>query len=960
MRSVLVLFLLFFNFILKSQENIYKIDAYFDLENKKININQNLRFFNNSNVELEYLILNDWANSYSTSKSPLGKRLSEEYSLKFQRSTKNQRGYTFIKKIYNENELNYSRIKDKIDLIKINLLKPLKPGDSISFNIDYQINLPNDNFTGYGISKSLNLNIRDWYFTFSLLKNDKWIMESNLDLNDLSHDFSFFKFNLTYPLSHILISDIEGKKSKTKTNKKFISFFEKRKNLNILLSKNTSFLKFIINDNIIITDIFKKVNKNDSLINNIFKYANNKTGNNIDFNDLDSSLIEKDSILSKTIKYVTKRLGPYPFKKIIISNQNISRRPIYGLNNFPKVISPFSQSFLYEFNFLKELLHTYLVESISLHNRKDYWEIEGIIIYLLMDYVKLYYPDLKLIGKYSELQILKNRNYSQYNFNEQYRLFENIVSSRNINQSIKTSLDSLTRINHKIINPYKAGMGLIMLSEYLTKEIVDNSIEEYFKNNRLKKEEQKITLEEIINKKTIKNTDWYFESFLTNKSFTDFSIKKVNEINGYSNFKLSNLYKSDLPIKLSFIKGSELIDQKWIKLLKKDSIISIKSSKYDYIELNKGKNINEVNYRNNLASFNNKTKPFKFILFNDFENIYRNQIYYMPLMGYNLYDGFMPGISLSNINPIKKVFSYKIKPLYSLKQGSVLGGAQLNYIKYYENRKLFSTQFFLGGSSFHYKENLSYTTFYPSILLTFRNPDLRSNYRQLINLRYISINKENNQNIEKNPNYNIFNIKYIITNSNGGKGFAFSSDLQVNNSFIKKSFTFNYRNYYKDNRQYNLRLFIGKFLNNSTKDDYFSFSTYRSRDYMFTYNLLGRSENTGFYSQQYTSSDAALKSKINPAYSNDWLIALNSGITIWQWIEGYYDFAMIKNKNINIKTVFDSGIRLNILTGYFELYFPFYSSLGNEFNQSNYLEKVRFKIAFDPQTLSKLITRRWF
>ena len=960
MRSVLVLFILFFNFILKSQENVYQIDAFFDLENKKININQKLKFFNNSNVELEYLILNDWANSYSNSNSPLGKRLSEEYSLKFQRSTKNQRGYTFINKIYNKNVFNYSRIKDKIDLIKIHLLNPLKPGDSISLNIDYHIILPNDNFTGYGISKSLNLNIRDWYFTFAMLKDDKWIMESNLDLNDLSHDFSFFKFNLTYPLSHTLISDSEGIKNKTKTNENFISSLEKRKNLNILLLKKTNFLKFKINDKIIITDIFKKINKNDSLINNIFKYANNKTGNNIDFNDLDSSLLEKDSIISKTIKYVTERLGPYPFNKIIISNQNISRRPVYGLNNFPEIISPFSQYFLYEFNFLKELLHTYLVESTSLHNRKDYWEIEGIVIYLLIDYVNLYYPDLKLTGKYSELQILKNRNYSKYNFNEQYRVFENIISSRNINQSIKTSLDSLTRVNHKIINPYKAGMGLIMLSNYITKEIVDNSIEEYFKENRLKKEQQKITLKEIINKKTIKNTDWYFESFLTKKSFRDFSIKKVNEIDENSNFRLSNLYKSNLPIKLSFIKDSEVIDQKWIKLLKKDTIISYKTDKYDYLEINKEKYINEVNYRNNLASFSGKRKPFKFILFNDFENIYYNQIYYMPLFGYNLYDGFMPGISLSNINPIKKVFSYKIKPFYSSKQRSFLGSAQLNYIKYHENKKLFSTQFFLGGSSFHYKENLSYTTFYPSILFTFRNPDLRSNYRQLINLRYVSINKENNQNVEKNPNYNIFNIKYIITNSAGGKGFVFSSDLQMNNSFIKKSFTFNYRNFYKDNRQYNLRLFIGKFLNNSTKDDYFSFSTYRSRDYMFTYNLLGRSENTGFFSQQYTSSDAALKSKINPAYSNDLLIALNSGITIWQFIEGYYDFAMIKNKNINIKTVFDSGIRLNILTGYFELYFPFYSSLGNEFNQSNYLEKVRFKITLDPQTLSRLITRRWF
>ncbi len=960
MRPVLVLFFLFFIFILKSQENVYEIDAFFDLENKKININQKLKFFNNTNFELEYLILNDWANSYSSSKSPLGKRLSEEYSLKFQRSTKNQRGYTLINKIYNENVLNYSRIKDQIDLIKINLLNPLKPGDSISFNIDFQIILPNDNFTGYGINKSLDVNIRDWYFTFSMIKNDKWIMESNLDLNDLSHDFSFFKFNLTYPISYTLITDIEGIKNKTKKNINFISSFEKRKNLNILLLKNSSFLKFKINDNIIITDIFKKTNKNDSLINNVFKYANNKTGNNINFNDLDTSLIKKDSIISKTVKYVNDRLGFYPFKKIIISKHNISRRPIYGLNNFPEIISPFSQYFLFEYNFLKELLHTYLVESFSLHNRTDYWEIEGIVIYLLMDYVNLYYPDLKLIGKYSRLKILKNRNYSMYNFNEQYRLFENIVSSRNINQPIKTPLDSLTRINHKIINPYKAGMGLIMLSEYLTKEIVDSSIEKYFKENKLKKENQKIPFREIINKKTLNNTDWYFESFLTNKSFRDFSIKKVNESDRYSNFRLSSINKSSLPIKLSFIKDSKLIDQKWIKLQKKDSIISYENGKYDYLEINKSKNINEVNYRNNLASFNRKNKPFKFILFNDFENIYYNQIYYMPLIGYNLYDGFLPGVSLSNINPIKKIFSYKIKPFYSTKQGTILGSAQLNYIKYYENKKLFSTQFFLGGSSFHYKENLSYTTFYPSILFTFRNPYLRSNYRQLINLRYISINKENNQNIEKNPNYNIFNIKYIITNSSGGKGFVFSSDLQMNNLFIKKSFTVNYRNFYKDNRQYNLRLFIGKFLYNSTKDDYFSFSTYRSRDYMFTYNLLGRSENTGFYSQQLTSSDAALKSKINPAYSNDWLIALNSGITIWQFIEGYYDFAMLKNRDTNIKNVFDSGIRLNILTGYFELYFPFYSSLGNEFNQSNYLEKIRFKIAFDPQSLSRLITRRWF
>jgi hypothetical protein len=129
---------------------------------------------------------------------------------------------------------------------------------------------------------------------------------------------------------------------------------------------------------------------------------------------------------------------------------------------------------------------------------------------------------------------------------------------------------------------------------------------------------------------------------------------------------------------------------------------------------------------------------------------------------------------------------------------------------------------------------------------------------------------------------------------------------------------------------------------------------------MYNYNLLGRSESTGFHSQQYIGSEGALKSKVKVEYANDLLLSLNAGITLWQWVEGYYDYAVIKNKNEKTQSAFDSGIRLNILTDYFELYFPVYSSLGNELNQSNYLDKIRFKITFDVNTISALISRRWF
>ena len=182
----------------------------------------------------------------------------------------------------------------------------------------------------------------------------------------------------------------------------------------------------------------------------------------------------------------------------------------------------------------------------------------------------------------------------------------------------------------------------------------------------------------------------------------------------------------------------------------------------------------------------------------------------------------------------------------------------------------------------------------------------------------------------------------------------------MNKEFIKLSFTYNYRKFYKNNRQYNVRFFAGKFLENNTKDDYFSFSTYKARDYLFSAFLLGRSENTGFYSQQYLGTEGGMKSKLENEFSNDLILSLNSGITIWQWIEVYGGFALTKNKNKKHQLDYESGLRLNILTDYFELYLPAYSSIGNEFNQRDYLSKIRFRISFDPKTLSSLISRYGF
>ena len=960
MRKCFSLLFLFFISNVLSQENEYFIDAKFNADNRTIEIYQTIDFTNTTSNNLNYIILNDWAHSYSNPSTPLGKRLSEDFTLNFQRSTKNQRGLTTISSVQSKSTiLSYNRLEDNVDLIKVNLANVLKPNEKITITIDYKIKIPISDFTGYGIDKNGNINLSEWFITLAKIIDDNWLIESNLDLNDISLDPSFYKFKITFPSKFELISDFEiDTINNTDTYNILTSKKEKRIYNPIIISKNRYFEIFKINNNTVITDIDNISNKKtDSLIFKVISYVDKKTGNKILSRPSAKDSVNFKFILNKTINYVESKLGSYPINNIVLSKFDQNKDPIYGLNNIPEFLNPFERSFIQEFSVLKRIISVYLNNLYPIHKRKNYWQIKGIEVFLLIDYIENYYPELNLIGKFSKLSIIKNREYSKFKFNDQYRLFDNIISSRNISQSIDYPLDSLTMINHKVINPYKSGLALKMLDDYLGNKNVMKSIYEFSINNKLISSNR--TFIDLLYDNNKGKISW-FKDYLNYNNSIDFSIKKVGSKENNHKFLIKNNSLISLPLKITLKDQNNKTENKWLNKFKNDTILNVNSN--SKIIINSEKYFSEFNFSNNYSSTSKMKKKTKFVLFRDFDNNLNNQVYYIPIFDYNLYDGLMPGVSFSNSTPIKRPFTYKIEPSYSTKQKEFLGNMNLKYTDYNTNKNnsLYSINYFLGASTFHYKDDLSYNTFFPSVVLAFRDKDLRSNYRQILSMRYISVFREENSNSVEYPNYNILNFKYITANSSVEKAFNFKTDIQINKDFIKSSVTFNFRNYYKTNRQYNVRFFAGKFLKNNTKDDYFSFSSFRARDYLFSTNLLGRSENSGFYSQQYIGSEGGFKSKINYEYANDFIISLNSGITVWQWIEGYSGIAAIKNLNEDLIFQYESGIRLNLFTDYFELYFPVYSSLGNELNQTNYLTKIRFKISLDPDTLSSLFTRRWF
>ena len=140
----------------------------------------------------------------------------------------------------------------------------------------------------------------------------------------------------------------------------------------------------------------------------------------------------------------------------------------------------------------------------------------------------------------------------------------------------------------------------------------------------------------------------------------------------------------------------------------------------------------------------------------------------------------------------------------------------------------------------------------------------------------------------------------------------------------------------------------------------FNFALDRPTDYLFDYNYLGQFESSGIFSQQIIIAEGGFKSKLTTASANQWMTTLNASASIWRYIQTYGDIGFIKNKNQQANFVYDAGIRLNLVTNYFEIYFPFYSNLGWEITAPKYNEKIRFVFTADPVALFGLFKREWY
>ena len=915
-----------------------QVFATFQPDKNRMLVEQKILIENQIQQPILKIYLNDWNHSFSGKDTPLAKRFSDEFIRNFHLSKNSEKGFTSLKSLeIKEQEITWCRLPNQVDIVEITLNKPLAPGEKATILLHYDIILPKTKFTGFGQNAPDFFAYRNSFITPAFFSEKDQVKYSHLNIDDNAAEPFTSEVKVVYPSNYHFTSDMQV------TEQTFEESYAVKK----LVGKNKRDIQMFFTKKAVFSS-----HKNQKL--------------EVAYNIQDKKLnaIQKALIIDRIVHYTDSVIGKYPHPKILVTQQDYDKNPFYGLNQLPSFISPFADDFVFEIKFLKTFLNTYLKNSLQLDQRKYNWIYDAIQVYVMMDYIEKYYPDEKMLGNVSNLKLLKGYYLTKLKFNQQYSYYYLLMARKNLDQAIGDSKETLLKFNEQIAGKYRAGLSLKYLDDYLKEEKVGSSVQNFY----AKGSKQKVTeqhFEEILRSKTSENLDWYFQTIIHSRDWIDFKIQTLEKKNDSIYLLLKNKTKSKVPVPIYTLKNDSIQSKQWIRF-QRDTVVKFPNQSIDKIVLNYENEVPEYNLRNNWKATNGflfKNRPLKVNLFRDIENPYNNQLLYIPTFSYNIYNGAMLGLRIHNRTFLDKAFRFTLNPEYALGTRDLNGsfGMELNEIERESN--WFNTSLYMGGKISNFAPDAKFYRFTPSIVFRWRPEDFRSNHSQRILARYVLINREPSEFVnvtESTVNYSLLNVRFNNIKSELIHHKGFNVDLQLGNIFGKVSTEFEYRKLFPDNRLLSVRAYAGTFLYRNTTSEFFSFGLDRPTDYLFDYNFLGVSETSGFWSQQFVMAEGGFKSVLPVRYANQWISTLNVSYSIWNWVEAYGDIGLLKNHNSNAVFQYDSGIRLNFLPDYFELYFPIYSNNGWEWNRGKYAEKIRFVVTLEPSRLTSLFTRKWF
>ncbi len=933
--STALLFLLLFVSISAQQDSII-ISAKIT-ENNQISVNQEIIYYNSTNLPLEKIKLLNWISAYKNRDTPLLFRALQDRKNELYFAKSEDLGTTKNLQIKVEDQ-DWIDVSGTEENIYLQLSNTLIPGKSVKIALQYLLKLPQKKFTGYGIGDQ-KLALKYFFIVPDGFENENLSPKYFQNIEENQSPGNYWKVNFDLPADYFVESNLE----RTQSN----SFQGK-------LNKDPEFL------------ISKQ--KSDQIITQI-------DGQNI---EIDFGYIlepdEKQNLefyLPLQLHFIKNKIGNLPHK-IFITEKFRKDEDFTGIDDlkFWKFhYQLFTNSEKTDLNYFSILSKAIIQRSTIFEKSTDHWLMNGLKTYLEIEYLDRYYKDRKLLGDLPDqlnlfgLKPLKFFRLSKLELNERYGLAYQYILTQNLDQKINEPFENLSNFNASAISHFETGSLFSFIAEKMGRESFDDYLKEYLNKYSGKHIDQKVFLDDLTLASGYSSD--FLGNFIQHKNRVNFKLKRYKKIGTDFQVKVKKNTAQSIPFKLETEEKSGEKQTFWFDTDQSKETVeyNIPQSNAEKIIINDGYIFPEKNFRDNYLYTNGifaNTKKIKLKVFKDIPNPEYNEIYVNPRLNFNAYDKVLFGLNFKNASLFERKFQYSLTPYFSSGTGQMAGSGGVSYSYQPANSFYRNLDVGVSASHFHYDYDLTYQKITAFVGINFaKNP--RSDIGRSLGFTYNHLEKDLDPNTIQTEygKYNLWNLGYGYSDRTLIHERSCNANFQWMEDFQKISTEFAYRWEFAEDKKISMRFFGGYFISNTAKNDLFDYGISRVSNYAFSYGLLGQSATSGLFSQQLILAEGGFKSYLGTT-ANQWITSVNVDSHVWRWFNVYADAGAYKNKHQNAEFIWDTGVKVKVIPDFLEVYFPIQSSLGFEPSFKDYGQRIRFTLVLNFSAITNYFRRGWF
>ncbi|MBQ0151891.1 MAG: aminopeptidase, partial [Chryseobacterium sp.] len=475
--------------LVSAQKDSISINAKFSNDQKSVEINQTITYYNHSGKDLDKIKLLNWTAAYQNKGTALVTRKLEDRNSSLHFAPQREVGKIADLTIKNaDRNLVTSNLPTEENLF-YELDQPLKAGESIQLQLHYWVILPHKKFTGYGSAADF-VALKYFFIVPDHFDPDNISKRSYLDMEESVNFNTHWNVQINLPKNTFAESNLEKISDNT-----FIG--DLATDPEFIISKQ-KFRSIAIHSDDINTNIK-------------FGYA------------LSASEIQNlEFFLPLHLKFIKEKLGFVP-KEIFISEKFRKKEDFFGNNDIKlwkyqfKLFSDAEQIDLDYFGIITKKI---LDDAVIADKSDDHWFKNGIKTYLEIQYLQKFYKDTKLLGKLPETKVLgvkplKLFHASKVKLTDRYGLAYQYIMSQNLDQKIDEPFSALSNFNDMAISQFEMGTLFKFSADKMGDKNFDSLLKDYISNNV----HQPINPEEFLSKIAEKESSLaYLSEYIQHKN----------------------------------------------------------------------------------------------------------------------------------------------------------------------------------------------------------------------------------------------------------------------------------------------------------------------------------------------------------------------------------------------------------------------------------------------------------